>query len=497
MFEDKEEVKQAMMELNMFGRLGDLDGSGEEILESSDDAANQIQIFPEHDELSERFSRTLSYGRLPATDRPSLPLTQLAVSQFTGVGLDALGEKLGRLDMARAAEMTRIACVGPSSLVLALLYLDRLRKRNPNYLTSISSADLFLVSMMVASKFLHDDGEEDEVFNDEWAQSGGVDTKEMNKLEIEFLSAMDWRIFVKKEEFQDAVKKVERDISMKRVANRGWATYTELAVLSGHPGVRDIWRMFCELSLRVTALCSAAYTAGFLSLLASVTLMERTPLGPTGVSNSLSTLSDIISATSPAITDDTAATFVPESPVIAEHLDNIDEAMESLEGIVSQPRVNVADLLTASLIVTSLSSGMPAASNHTDDFDTEDKEPGEVNKAGLEDVIEANYTRSLWLSEVSFKEDENRTGDRLGGWKAGGAWQTQSNSFRNNYADFNLDLNAAKWKNLMLDAKTNRNTLSSYLGRCPVLRWSSSWLQEHKHHLEANNQHLSFIPLHG
>ena len=44
MFEDKEEVKQAMMELNMFGRLGDLDGSREEILESSDDAANQIQV---------------------------------------------------------------------------------------------------------------------------------------------------------------------------------------------------------------------------------------------------------------------------------------------------------------------------------------------------------------------------------------------------------------------------------------------------------------------
>ena len=119
------------------------------------------------------------------------------MDQFTGVGLDALGEKLGRLDMARAAEMTRTACVGPSSLVLALLYLDRLRKRNPDYLTSISSADLFLVSMMVASKFLHDDGEEDEVFNDEWAQSGGMDAKEMNRLEIEFLSAIDWRIFVK------------------------------------------------------------------------------------------------------------------------------------------------------------------------------------------------------------------------------------------------------------------------------------------------------------
>ena len=34
---------------------------------------------------------------------------------------------------------------------------------------------------MVASKFLHDDGEEDEVFNDDWAEAGGMETSELNK----------------------------------------------------------------------------------------------------------------------------------------------------------------------------------------------------------------------------------------------------------------------------------------------------------------------------
>lgn len=43
---------------------------------------------------------------------------------------------------------------------------------------------------MVASKFLHDDGEEDEVYNDEWANSGGIDLKDMNQLEKEFLNAI-------------------------------------------------------------------------------------------------------------------------------------------------------------------------------------------------------------------------------------------------------------------------------------------------------------------
>ena len=41
-----------------------------------------------------------------------MPLPRLAVDQFTSSGLDALGQKLGRLDMARAADISRQACAG-------------------------------------------------------------------------------------------------------------------------------------------------------------------------------------------------------------------------------------------------------------------------------------------------------------------------------------------------------------------------------------------------
>ncbi len=37
---------------------------------------------------------------------------------------------------------------------------------------------------MVASKYLHDDGEEDEVFNDEWAASGDIDIKVITPLTV-------------------------------------------------------------------------------------------------------------------------------------------------------------------------------------------------------------------------------------------------------------------------------------------------------------------------
>ncbi|GAB6019999.1 Cyclin-dependent protein kinase [Chamberlinius hualienensis] len=55
-----------------------------------------------------------------------------------------------------------------------MAYLERLRSQRPEYLTNISSSNLFLVSMLVASKFLYDEGEAEEVFNDEWAVAATI-----------------------------------------------------------------------------------------------------------------------------------------------------------------------------------------------------------------------------------------------------------------------------------------------------------------------------------
>lgn len=43
---------------------------------------------------------------------------------------------------------------------------------------------------MISSKYLHDDGEEDEVFTDEWARSGDITVPELCQLEKEFLNAI-------------------------------------------------------------------------------------------------------------------------------------------------------------------------------------------------------------------------------------------------------------------------------------------------------------------
>ena len=42
----------------------------------------------------------------------------------------------------------------------------------------------------MASKFLYDEGIDDEVYNDEWAISGDLETEDVNQMEMEFLDAI-------------------------------------------------------------------------------------------------------------------------------------------------------------------------------------------------------------------------------------------------------------------------------------------------------------------
>merc|ERR1712106_1008049 len=473
MFESKEEVNKAIMDLKMFEGMDSIgiDNNPEEENEEYEETI--AQIFPTHDALTDRFCKTLYYGKQPTSDRPSLAFTNIAVDEFTNVGLDALGEKLGRLDMTRAADITRNACAGPNSLVLALLYLDKLRKRNPDYLTTVSSADLFLVSLMVASKFLHDDGEEDEVFNDEWASSGGIDTKELNRLELSFLSALDWRIYVDNQEFEQAVEKVETDIAFKEVSKRGWASYTDLDVLSMNTEIQNLWTIFFSYTVKMTAVCVTAYAAGLLSLLGTAAVLQKTPVGPEAVSSSIRTLAASMSS---AIDKQDPTDQVPD-------YDNL--ANES-----SHAHVTPADLISASLLVATLTAGVsPIADTDHENVDilnlkiAADEIIEKSYDAGMEDS-NMNQTQADWLADYSKQEPRTSTGwDRIPPdqeddqdhlWIQGNLGDPHHlNGRKGTGAADNLGLVVAHWSQLMSDHKAD--SISSYLGRCPVLKWGISW----------------------
>ncbi|XP_067843151.1 protein CNPPD1 isoform X2 [Heptranchias perlo] len=160
-------------------------------------------------------------------DALSCPVTDIAVELLQ----KSAPSPIRKLRKKYAAHVAREACISPCAMMLALVYIERLRHRNPEYLQQISSSDLFLISMMVASKYLYDEGEEEEVFNDEWGAAGKLDVQVVNTLEMNFLRAIDWNLYVNTQEFFQLLSRLEGRVAESQGLKRGWFTYTDLCVL--------------------------------------------------------------------------------------------------------------------------------------------------------------------------------------------------------------------------------------------------------------------------
>ncbi|XP_069686078.1 protein CNPPD1 [Periplaneta americana] len=291
-----------------------------------DGTKSKFKVMGNHNEFLSRIKKTLYYGKLPITERFSLPVSELAAELFSEV---KNGQSLERLDLEEAAAMSRSACVSPCSLVLALLYLERLKTCNPEYLQRVAPSELFLVSMMVASKFLHDDGEPNEVFNDEWAESAGLDVKDINRFERDFLQAIEWEVFVSERSFWTRLCRMEKDIALKEGKRRGWFSYTDLENLLDTVDIAAL----AQALITVSAVCLTSYTASVLTLLGSAFIVSQIPG---------TTISTSVPATSPC---DVPTTLLTETPM-------------------DQPQCQTSPVgvLTTSFILASLSS-CPSANN--------------------------------------------------------------------------------------------------------------------------------------
>uniref|UniRef100_T1J2H0 Protein CNPPD1 n=1 Tax=Strigamia maritima TaxID=126957 RepID=T1J2H0_STRMM len=215
----------------------------------------------EAEQFATRFRKTLR-TRL---DRSSLHLTSLAVEYFA----QNVPPKLGEVDLHFAASLSRRARLSPCTLMLAFVYVDRLRTYNPQYLHSISSSHLFLASVIIASKFMNDEGEDDEILNYEWALSASMETQDVNQLEREFLAALDWRVFVDTRTFKQIVDQTEFFLALVEGRKNGWFSYTDLDVLTRQLRNLDIFRLIMDQIFKVTLVCAVTYTAGILTMVAS------------------------------------------------------------------------------------------------------------------------------------------------------------------------------------------------------------------------------------
>ena len=59
----------------------------------------------------------------------------------------------------------------------------------------------FIFIKLLASKYLVDEGESDEIYNNEWASVADIPIKKINSLERTFLNKIEWNMFVSSDEF--------------------------------------------------------------------------------------------------------------------------------------------------------------------------------------------------------------------------------------------------------------------------------------------------------
>ncbi|XP_075037125.1 protein CNPPD1 [Mixophyes fleayi] len=230
-------------------------------------------FLPGHSQLSKRVRKRLYYGW--EADCPmenlSSPVADIAVELLQ----KAAPSPIRRLQKKYAARVSREACISPCSMMLALVYIERLRHRNPEYLQQISSSDLFLISMMVASKYLYDEGEEEEVFNDEWGAAGRLDVQTVNTLEMNFLRAIDWSLYTHPREFFEVLQWLEGSVAEQQGMKRGWFTYTDLSVLLEQDLWQKVFSDFCQQVSKLACILGLVYLTGVATLFASVAVLHK------------------------------------------------------------------------------------------------------------------------------------------------------------------------------------------------------------------------------
>ncbi|KAF7654864.1 hypothetical protein LDENG_00063580 [Lucifuga dentata] len=236
----------------------------------------EFTLLPGHQKLSERVRKRLYYGldKDVSFDALSCPVTDIAVEIFQ----KSAPSPVRKLQKKYAAHVAREACISPCAMMLALVYIERLRHRNPEYLQKISSSDLFLISMMVASKYLYDEGEEEEVFNDEWGAAGKLDIETINNLEMSFLNAIDWSLFTEPNDFFDVLGQLETSIAERQGMKRGWFTYTDLCVLLEQSSWRQALAAICQHFTKVSCMLGLVYLTSVAGLIATSAVLHQLTL---------------------------------------------------------------------------------------------------------------------------------------------------------------------------------------------------------------------------
>ncbi|XP_038875511.1 cyclin-U2-1 [Benincasa hispida] len=110
--------------------------------------------------------------------------------------------------LERIFRYTRAA---PCVYVVAYVYIDRFCQQNPSFRITLRNVHrLLITTVMVASKYVEDMNYR----NSYYARVGGLTTKEMNQLEVDFLFLMGFKCHVNLSVFESYCCHLEREVSI-------------------------------------------------------------------------------------------------------------------------------------------------------------------------------------------------------------------------------------------------------------------------------------------
>uniref|UniRef100_A0A1I7VSL2 Protein CNPPD1 n=1 Tax=Loa loa TaxID=7209 RepID=A0A1I7VSL2_LOALO len=174
--------------------------------------------------LQQRLRRSLCYGSRQMKSLP-LPLSELAMDYFDRhCPYDYMS-----LDFAKP--LSRHECVDACTFLIAMVYLDRIRTADKICFESSDPGELYLSALIIASKYLHDVGQREFIYNDEWAALANISLKRVNEMELNVLDAIHWNTSVNQVEFIQILEKVETWVARDSLKKRGFCTYNEIAIL--------------------------------------------------------------------------------------------------------------------------------------------------------------------------------------------------------------------------------------------------------------------------
>ncbi|KER25493.1 Cyclin [Opisthorchis viverrini] len=172
--------------------------------------------------------------------------------------------RLGKLDRHSVVDYLRAKTVPSVSMLTALIFIEKIANTDPppQLLDEITAVDLFAIAMTTASKYLYDIDTVDGSDNASWADVFNMDVQDLNQLEIRFLSAMDWSLFVAKSEY-DRFRSLVHSLSS---ATSGRSLRSHSAKRSTRDTVARI--QLKNKRLRTTAKLLAVFTAACLTSMA-------------------------------------------------------------------------------------------------------------------------------------------------------------------------------------------------------------------------------------